>query len=120
MNPSLHVEKMKGEIDINQKQDLSIEARNILANHCYDCHSIKKSKGKLRLDALEYMLKGGEEGPALVVGHPEKSEMIRRIKLPASDDDAMPNKGKRLSKKEIENLCDQFSKDIIDKKDPII
>lgn len=25
-----------------------------------------------------------------------------------------------LSKKEIENLCDQFSKDIIDKKDPII
>lgn len=30
--------------------------------------------------------------------------MIRRIKLPASDDDAMPNKGKRLSKKEIEIL----------------
>ena len=104
LNPSLHVEKMKGEIDINQKQDLGIEARNILENHCYDCHSIKKSKGKLRLDALEYMLKGGEEGPALVVGHPEKSEMIRRIKLPASDDDAMPNKGKRLSKKEIEIL----------------
>ena len=104
LNPSLHVEKMKGEIDINQKQDLSIEARNILANHCYDCHSIKKSKGKLRLDALEYMLKGGEEGPALVVGHPEKSEMIRRIKLPASHDDAMPTKGKRLSKKEIEIL----------------
>ena len=104
LNPSLHVEKMKGEIDINQKQDLSIEARNILANHCYDCHSIKKSKGKLRLDALEYMLKGGKEGPALVLGHPEKSEMIRRIKLPASHDDAMPNKGKRLTKKEIEIL----------------
>jgi mono/diheme cytochrome c family protein len=98
------VEKLQGEIDPNQKQDLGIEARNILANHCYDCHSIKKSKGKLRLDALEYMLKGGKEGPALVVGHPEKSEMIRRIKLPASDDDAMPTKGKRLSKKEIEIL----------------
>ena len=104
LNPSLHVEKLQGEIDQNQKQDLGIEARNILANHCYDCHSIKKSKGKLRLDALEYMLKGGKEGPALVVGHPEKSEMIRRIKLPASDDDAMPTKGKRLTKKEIEIL----------------
>ena len=104
LNPSLNVEKLQGEIDLNQKQDLGIEARNILANHCYDCHSIKKSKGKLRFDALEYMLKGGKEGPALVVGHPEKSEMIRRIKLPASDDDAMPNKGKRLSKKEIEIL----------------
>jgi len=104
LNPSLHVEKLQGKIDPNQKQDLGIEARNIIANHCYDCHSIKKSKGKLRLDALEYMLKGGEEGPALVVGHPEKSEMIRRIKLPASHDDAMPTKGKRLTKKEIEIL----------------
>lgn len=101
-HPSLNVEKLQGEIDQNQKQDLGIEARNILANHCYDCHSIKKSKGKLRLDALEYVLKGGKEGPALVLGHPEKSEMIRRIKLPASDDDAMPTKGKRLTKKEIE------------------
>jgi mono/diheme cytochrome c family protein len=104
LNPSLNVEKLQGEIDQNQKQDLGIEARNIIANHCYDCHSIKKSKGKLRLDALEYLLKGGEEGPALVLGHPEKSEMIRRIKLPASDDDAMPTKGKRLTKKEIEIL----------------
>ena len=104
LNPSLNVEKLQGKIDLNQKQDLGIEARNILANHCYDCHSIKKSKGKLRLDALDYILKGGKEGPAVVVGHPEKSEMIRRIKLPASDDDAMPTKGKRLSKKEIEIL----------------
>ena len=104
LNPSLNVEKLQGEIDLNQKQDLGIEARNILANHCYDCHSIKKSKGKLRFDALAYILKGGKEGPALVVGHPEKSEMIRRIKLPASHDDAMPNKGKRLTKKEIEIL----------------
>ena len=104
LNPSLNVEKLQGKIDPNQKQDLGIEARNIIANHCYDCHSIKKSKGKLRLDALEYMLKGGKEGPALVLGHPEKSEMIRRIKLPASHDDAMPNKGKRLTKKEIEIL----------------
>lgn len=104
LNPSLQVEKLQGKIDQNQKQDLGIEARNIIANHCYDCHSIKKSKGKLRLDALEYLLKGGEEGPALVLGHPEKSEMIRRIKLPASDDDAMPTKGKRLTKKEIEIL----------------
>ncbi len=104
LNPSLHVEKLQGKIDPNQKQDLGIEARNIIANHCYDCHSIKKSKGKLRLDALKFMLKGGKEGPAMVLGHPEKSEMIRRIKLLASDDDAMPNKGKRLTKKEIELL----------------
>ena len=104
LNSSLQVEKLTGKINQNQKQDLGVEARNILADHCFDCHSIKKSKGKLRLDALAYALKGGKEGPALVIGHPEKSEMIRRIKLPASDDEAMPTKGKRLSKKEIEIL----------------
>ena len=104
LNPSLNVEKLTGDMDENQQQDLGIEARNILANHCFDCHSIKKSKGKLRLDALAYILKGGKEGPAVKLGHPEISEMIRRIKLPASDDDAMPTKGKRLSKKEIEIL----------------
>jgi len=104
LNSSLQVEKLTGKINQNQKQDLGVEARNILANHCFDCHSIKKSKGKLRLDALVYALKGGKVGPALVIGHPEKSEMIRRIKLPASDDEAMPTKGKRLSKKEIEIL----------------
>jgi uncharacterized membrane protein/mono/diheme cytochrome c family protein len=104
LNPSLNVEKLKGSIDQTQKQDLGLEAQNILTNHCYDCHSIKKSKGKLRLDVLALALKGGEEGPALVIGHPEKSEMIRRIKLPASDDEAMPTKGKRLTKKEIELL----------------
>ena len=98
LNPSLNVEKLKGSIDQTQKQDLGLEAQNILTNHCYDCHSIKKSKGKLRLDVLALALKGGEEGPALVIGHPEKSEMIRRIKLPASDDEAMPTNGKRLTK----------------------
>lgn len=104
LNPNLKLEELQGKLDQNQEQDLGMEAQKILANHCYDCHSAKKSKGKLRLDALDYALQGGEEGPALRLGHPEKSEMIRRIKLPASDDDAMPTKGKRLSKKEIELL----------------
>jgi uncharacterized membrane protein/mono/diheme cytochrome c family protein len=104
LNPSLQLGKLQGTIQPNQKQDLGIEAMHILQNHCYDCHSAKKSKGKLRLDGIAFILKGGENGPAIEIGHPEKSEMIRRIKLPASHDDAMPTKGKRLSKQEIEIL----------------
>lgn len=104
LNASLQVQELTGKIDTKQEQDLGIEAKNILENHCFECHSVKKSKGKLRLDALEYMLKGGEGGPAIQIGYPEKSEFIHRIKLPASHDDAMPTKGKRLTKKEIEIL----------------
>ena len=84
--------------------NLSIAAKQILKNRCVDCHGPEKSKGKLRLDDIAYILKGGKEGPALVIGHPEKSEIIRRVKLPKSHDDAMPTKGKRVPAAEIKTL----------------
>ena len=102
--PVLDLKKLQGKIEVNQKEALAIEAKAILMKRCVDCHGPKKIKGKLRLDDLSYILKGGENGDAIVVGNPQKSEIIRRIKLPASHDDAMPTKGKRLSKNEIEVL----------------
>ncbi|MBC3786996.1 DUF1549 domain-containing protein [Spirosoma utsteinense] len=84
-----------------QVSELNLEVRSILAHNCYSCHGASKTKGKLRLDKKEFILKGGEEGVVLVAGHPEKSEMIRRIKLPAGHDDAMPTKGKRLTDHDI-------------------
>ncbi len=55
--------------------------RPILAEHCYKCHSIaeKTSKGGLILDSRDGMLKGGDEGPAVVPGNPEKSLLLRAI-----------------------------------------
>ncbi|MEY4383268.1 MAG: hypothetical protein RI995_810, partial [Bacteroidota bacterium] len=82
------------------------QAHDILHMYCVDCHGTKKSKGRLRLDQLEYALKGGKNGPALVLGNAAKSEMIRRIKLPKDDDDAMPTKGKRPTAAEIKLLED--------------
>jgi uncharacterized membrane protein len=84
-----------------QAEELTLEVRSILAHNCYSCHSASKSKGELRLDKKELVMKGGEDGVILLAGHPEKSEIIRRIKLPASDKEAMPTKGKRLTEKEI-------------------
>jgi uncharacterized membrane protein/mono/diheme cytochrome c family protein len=88
---------------LNDKQieDLNLEVRSILAHNCYSCHSATKTKGELRLDKKELLFKGGEDGVILKAGHPEDSEMIRRVKLPAGHDDAMPTKGKRLTEKEI-------------------
>ena len=55
--------------------------RPILAEHCYKCHSIaeKTSKGGLILDSRDGMLKGGDEGPAVVPGNPAKSLLLRAI-----------------------------------------
>jgi len=90
---------------------LRSEALGILQQYCVDCHGPKKSKGKLRLDNLEFALKGGKHGPALVLGNASKSEIIRRIKLPKSDEEAMPTKGKRLQEKEIKILENWINKE---------
>jgi hypothetical protein len=48
--------------------------RPILVNNCYKCHSSQaaKLKGGLSLEYHESMLKGGDSGPAIVPGNPEK------------------------------------------------
>jgi uncharacterized membrane protein/mono/diheme cytochrome c family protein len=84
-----------------QVEDLNLEVRSILAHNCYSCHSATKMKGELRLDKRELIMKGGEDGPVIVAGHPEKSELIRRISLPTGHKEAMPTKGKRLTAKEV-------------------
>jgi hypothetical protein len=55
--------------------------RPLLADRCYGCHShgAKKLKASLHLDSREGALKGGESGPALVPGSPEKSRLIESV-----------------------------------------
>lgn len=84
-----------------QVGQLNLEVRTVLAHSCYNCHSATKIKGELRLDKKEFVMKGGEDGPVIVPGHPEDSELIRRIKLPTGHKEAMPTKGKRLTEKEV-------------------
>ncbi len=88
-------------LSTKQVEDLNLEVRSILAHNCYSCHGATKSKGELRLDKKEFVMQGGEDGPVVVAGHPEKSEMIRRISLPTGHKEAMPTKGKRLSAQEV-------------------
>src|SRR4051812_37865074 len=51
--------------------------RPVLAENCFKCHGETKQRGKLRLDGLQHVLTGGEIGPAIVPGHPEKSLLIK-------------------------------------------
>src|SRR5262249_38835923 len=68
--------------------------RPILAENCYKCHSRQadRVKGGLFLDSRDGVLKGGESGPALIPGDPEKSLLIKAVRY--SDPDLqMPPKG---------------------------
>src|SRR5262249_23890442 len=57
------------------------KVRPILVEHCFKCHSAeaKKLKGGLRLVSRTGLLKGGDNGPALVPGHPEKSRLLEAV-----------------------------------------
>lgn len=59
------------------------DIRPILSKNCFACHgpdAAHGQKGKLRLDLVEFALKGGESGqPAIVPGKPEVSQLVKRI-----------------------------------------
>jgi hypothetical protein len=69
--------------------------RPVLVQSCYECHSAKaeKAKGGLLLDTRAAVLKGGDSGPAIVVGQPEKSLLIKAVRG-ALEDMQMPPKHK--------------------------
>lgn len=72
----------------------------LLAEHCTSCHDAKKQKGKLRMDSLAALEKGGSEGPALVWGKSAESRIILRSTLPREDDESMPPDPKPMLTKE--------------------
>ncbi len=79
------------------------QVRPILAERCYECHSAeKKTKGGLALDTREATLRGGDTGPSLVAGDPEKSLLIEAVRY-TNHDLQMPPK-KRLSDGECKTL----------------
>ncbi len=77
--------------------------RPLLAEHCYKCHSheAKSPRGGLLLDSRDGWVKGGDNGPAVVPGDPERSLLIRAVRYQGKA--KMPPRGK-LSAKQIDLL----------------
>src|SRR5215208_2802767 len=49
------------------------DIRPLFEKSCFRCHGEEKQKGDLRLDSLEDVLKGGEDGKVVVAGSSAKS-----------------------------------------------
>ncbi len=83
-----------------------MNVRPLLVKHCYSCHSHAggKMRGGLALDSRSGWEKGGDSGPAVVPGKPDKSLLIQAVKH-ASADTKMPPKEK-LSAAEIATLAE--------------
>ncbi len=70
--------------------------RPVLAESCYECHSAssKKLKGGLLVDNRAALLKGGDTGPAVVPGKPEKSLLLDAMAHRVEDLEMPPKKPK--------------------------
>jgi cytochrome c553 len=77
--------------------------RPILATHCQKCHGAKKQRGDLRLDSREAILRGGDSGPAAVVGEPDKSLLLRAVRHTDADLKMPPDM--KLSDRDIADLA---------------
>src|SRR5262245_26419026 len=78
------------------------KVRPILAANCYKCHGSEQQKGQLRLDLRELALAGGENGPVIVPGQPDKSVLVEAIKWESYE---MPHSGK-LNETQIATLTE--------------
>jgi len=80
--------------------------RPLLVEHCFKCHGDpkeKQPKGGLRADSRAGLVKGGDNGPAIVPGDADKSRLIMAIRY-QNPDLQMPPKG-RLSDAAIADLA---------------
>jgi hypothetical protein len=67
---------------ISRRLDFNQDVQPILASRCFSCHGPdpEMRKAGLRLDLAEWAMKKREGHPdAIVAGHPEKSELVKRI-----------------------------------------
>jgi mono/diheme cytochrome c family protein len=89
----------------DQVQFFENQIRPILSDKCYACHSADATKvrGGLLLDSREGTLQGGDSGPAVVPGHPNRSLLISAVNY-ADENLQMPPKGNKLTDREIAAL----------------
>ncbi len=81
------------------------DIRYALVRTCFECHSGSESRGELLLDSYENLMMGGEHGPAVEPGSPEKSILYQKISPDPPFGKQMPRKrGVTLSELEREMI----------------
>lgn len=86
-----------GTIQADERDDLfETKIRPILVNTCFKCHGDAKVSGGFRVDTRENLLKGGDNGPAIVPGKPAESPLLKAIRRVENISAMPPEKSKAL------------------------
>jgi hypothetical protein len=83
---------------------LDTEIRPVLEKTCLPCHGPQTKSSGLDLSTRDGLLKGGEHGPAIVLGDPKASLLYRLVSHEAEPH--MPYKTDRLPQETIDRIAD--------------
>lgn len=81
--------------DINTQPVYTGIVKPIFERRCYSCHGAERQRGRYRMDEYDLLVKGGNEGEAIVPGDSAASNVVIRIELPEEDDKRMPPDGRK-------------------------
>ena len=84
--------------------DYAREVKPLLATACVQCHGASNPKAGLRLDTAKYVFEGGDNGPAVIKGSPDKSLLVTLLHSPQGDIPQMPYKRNPLNEEQIATL----------------
>jgi len=91
-------DKEKVKVDVSKipppadKKDVTYagEIKPIFDQACVRCHGAQRPKAHLRMDSLEAVLKGGEDGKVVLPGNSAESMLVHNIAHVGDPDQYMP------------------------------
>ena len=81
----------------------SRDVKPVLEARCVNCHGHGRTKGGFQIDTRETFLKGGDAGPAVILGKSAESYLIELVSG-LDPDNVMPRKGSRLTAEQVSIL----------------
>lgn len=81
--------------DDDATPDYAADVYPVLRKYCQGCHDVDEANGELRLDSFALLMKGGENGKAIVPGEPDESLLLKLVEKKAEpfmppEDNAAP------------------------------
>jgi cytochrome c553 len=95
--PADHAAQMSASIELFKGG-----VRDVLVQQCVHCHGGEETHGEFDLTTREGLLKGGEQGPAVVAGKPGESLLMKLVRH--AGDPHMPQDADKLPDDEIARL----------------
>ena len=79
------------------------QIRQILEQNCLECHGGKNTRSGFNLSTREGLLKGGDNGPAVIPENAESSRLVKRLRH--EEDPGMPYKKPKLDDALVTNIA---------------